>query len=78
MRFRGLKVRSDITEKTATPLQITIGVVLFRIIVRFIPNIVQNPQIRCMDDFFKVVLTCIFRTVCSIYYTNQMHSIKYV
>jgi hypothetical protein len=52
--IRDLKIRSDITTKIATPLQITIGVVLFRIIVRFIPRIVHNPQIHCTGDFFKL------------------------
>jgi len=57
--IRDLNIRSDVPEIILTPLQITIGVVLFRKIVRFIPRIIRNPQIHCMDDFF---LNCPFRT----------------
>jgi len=50
--IRDLNIRSDITEIILTPLQITVGVVLFRKIVKFIPRIIRNPHIHYMDNFF--------------------------
>jgi len=55
--IRDLKIPSDVTGIISTSLQITIGVLLFRNIVRFIPRIIRNPQIHCMDNFFN----CLFR-----------------